>query len=43
MWYRYLFDFGHGISVLANFSFGIAVLDSPQFPLPYVAFLKEPI
>ena len=29
MRYRYFIDFGHGISVLANFSCGIAVLGTP--------------
>ena len=27
---RYFVDLRHGISVFANFSYGIAVLDSPQ-------------
>ena len=32
MRYRYFVDFGHGISVFHNFSFGIAVLGTPQCP-----------
>ena len=29
MWYRYFADFLHGISVFANFSYGVAVLGTP--------------
>ena len=32
MRYRYLDDFRRGISVFAIFSYGIAVLDTPQCP-----------
>ena len=32
MRYRYLVDFRHGISVFVNFSYGIAVLGTPQCP-----------
>ena len=32
MRYRYLDDFGRGISVFAIFSYGIAVLGTPQCP-----------
>ena len=32
MRYRYLDDFRHGISVFAIFSYGIAVLGTPQCP-----------
>ena len=31
MRYRYFVDFRHGISVFANFSYGIAVLGTPQY------------
>ena len=34
MRYRYLDDFRRGISVFAIFSYGIAVLDTPQCPPP---------
>ena len=34
MRYRYLDDFRRGISVFAIFSFGIAVLGTPQCPPP---------
>ena len=34
MRYRYLDDFRHGISVFAIFSYGIAVLGTPQCPPP---------
>ena len=30
MRYRYFVDFRHGIAVFANFSYGIAVLGTPQ-------------
>ena len=33
MRYRYFVDFRHGIAVFANFSYGIAVLGTPQCPL----------
>ena len=33
MRYRYLDDFRHGISVFAIFSYGIAVLGTPNVPL----------
>ena len=33
MRYRYLDDFRRGISVFATFSYGIAVLGTPQCPL----------
>ena len=33
MRYRYLVDFRRGISVFAIFSYGIAVLGTPQCPL----------
>ena len=39
MWYRYLDDFRRGISVFAIFSYGIAVLGTPQCP-PRVSFVK---
>ena len=32
--YRYFVDFQHGISLFANFSYGIAVLGTPQCPPP---------
>ena len=32
MWYRYFFDFWHGIPVFANFSYGIVVLGAPNVP-----------
>ena len=35
MRYRYLGDFRRGISVFAIFSYGIAVLGTPQCPPPY--------
>ena len=35
MRYRYLDDFRRGISVFAIFSYGIAVLGTPQCPPPY--------
>ena len=35
MWYQYLDDFRHCISVFAIFSHSIAVLDTPQCPPPY--------
>ena len=35
MRYRYLDDFPRGISVFAIFSYGIAVLGTPQCPLGY--------
>ena len=35
MQYRYFVDFWHGFSVFANFSYGIAVLGTPQRPPPY--------
>ena len=34
MQYRYLDDFRRGISVFAIFSYGIAVLGTPQCPPP---------
>ena len=34
MLYRYLDDFRRGISVFAIFSYGIAVLGTPQCPPP---------
>ena len=34
MRYRYFVDFRHGISVFANFSYGIAVLGTPQCSPP---------
>ena len=34
MQYRYFVDFLHGISVFANFSYGIAVLGTPQMLPP---------
>ena len=36
MRYRYLDDFRRGISVSAIFSYGIAVLGTPQCPPPFV-------
>ena len=36
MRYRYLDDFWHGISVFAIFSYGIAVLGTPQCPPPTI-------
>ena len=38
MRYRYLDDFRRGISVFAIFSYGIAVLGTPQCPPPWVRF-----
>ena len=38
MRYRYLDDFRRGISVFAIFSFGIAVLGTPQCPPPRELF-----
>ena len=35
MRYRYLVDFRRGISVFAIFSYGIAVLGTPQCPPQY--------
>ena len=35
MGYRYLDDFRRGISVFAIFSYGIAVLGTPQCPPPF--------
>ena len=35
MRYRYLVDFRRGISVFAIFSYGIAVLGTPQCPPPH--------
>ena len=35
MRYRYLVDFRRGISVFVIFSYGIAVLGTPQCPPPY--------
>lgn len=32
MQYRYFVDFRHGVSVFANFSYGFAVLGTPQCP-----------
>ena len=32
MQYRYFIDFWHGISIFAYFSYGIAVLGTPQCP-----------
>ena len=41
MRYRYLVDFRRGISVFAIFSYGIAVLGTPQCPPPdYQAFMR---
>ena len=34
MRYRHFVDFRHGISVLANFAYGIAVLGTPRLPPP---------
>ena len=39
MGYRYLDDFRRGISVSAIFSYGIAVLGTPQCP-PQFGYLK---
>ena len=36
MRYRYLDDFRRGISVFAIFSYGIAILGTPQCPPPLV-------
>ena len=36
MRYRYLDDFRRGISVFAIFSYGIAVLGTPQCPPPLI-------
>ena len=33
MQYRYFVDFRHGVSVFANFSYGFAVLGTPNVPL----------
>ena len=38
MRYRYLDDFRRGISVFAIFSYGIAVLGTPQCPPRYMYF-----
>ena len=40
MRYQYFVDFWHGISVFANFSYGIAVLGTPQCP-PSMALLSN--
>ena len=40
MRYRYLDDFRRGISVFAIFSYGIAVLGTPQCP-PQHCFVSE--
>ena len=37
MRYRYLDDFRRGISVFAIFSYGIAVLGTPQCPPPHAS------
>ena len=37
MRYRYLDDFPRGISVFAIFSYGIAVLGTPQCPPPWIS------
>ena len=34
MLYQYFVDFWHGISVFPNFSYGIAVLGTPNAPPP---------
>ena len=34
MQYRYFVDFRYGISVFAIFSYGVAVLGTPQSPPP---------
>ena len=41
MRYRYFVDFGRGISLFSNFSYGIVALGTPQFPPRYtdVSFL----
>ena len=39
MRYRYLDDFRRGISVFAIFSYGIAVLGTPQCPPLYSSFV----
>ena len=41
MRYRYLDDFRRGISVFAIFSYGIAVLGTPQCPPPNTSALKR--
>ena len=43
MRYRYLDDFRRGISVFAIFSYGIAVLGTPQCPPPVPAFGWAPV
>ena len=42
MRYRYLVDFRRGISVFAIFSYGIAVLGTPNVPLQYVKASLNP-
>ena len=37
--YRHFVDFRHGISVLANFAYGIAVLGTPPPPTPNVPLI----
>ena len=39
MGYRYLDDFRRGISVFAIFSYGIAVLGTPQCPPLYIVLM----
>ena len=41
MRYRYLDDFGRGISVFAIFSYGIAVLGTPQCPPPITLHFRD--
>ena len=43
MRYRYLDDFRRGISVFAIFSYGIAVLGTPQCPPPTAEANGNPI
>ena len=40
MRYRYLDDFRRGISVFAIFSYGIAVLGTPQCPPPCIVVVS---
>ena len=40
MRYQYFVDFWHGISVFPNFSYGIAVLGTPNAP-PSMALLSN--
>ena len=41
MRYQYFVDFWHGISVFPNFSYGIAVLGTPNAPPASMALLSN--